>query len=209
MMAVDWLNDFGSGSRAAAEADAKLKLSHTAAALVELSQFLISTAEDNAEKSASVATGRIISSMEAGPIVTTGTKTSLAIYIDSAYKFTDKGVKGVESGKSYAGYSFKTKYANKKMATAILKWLRQRGRRGRIKYKGVSKGESKNKGINRTLKKADDLKSLAYAVAANIKKRGIKPTQFFTHAVRDTNKLAAEKLGKAVKLDIIESLKNL
>lgn len=207
---ITWLDDLGSGSRSQAETGNRaIKMNHTWAVLVELAGFLIDTAEKNMEKSASVATGKIKSSMDAGPIETRGTKTSVAVMIDKNYKWTDKGVRGTEGGKSFAGLAFKTKYANKKMATAILKWLRSRGNAGRIKYKAVSRNEAKSQRINRTVKKADNLKGLAYAVSVNIKKKGIKPTLFFTNAVKETEKIAGAKLAAGIKLDIIESLKNL
>ncbi len=207
---ITWLNDIGSGSRAEAEAgNATAKLSNTAKALVELADILITTANTNADRSASIATGKIVSSMEVGAIEATGTKIELPVMIDPNYKWTDKGVRGTESGKSLAGFAFKTKFANKKMATEILKWLRTRGNAGRIKYSAVSSNEAKNKGVNKTINSAKRLKSLAYAVAVNIKKKGIKPTQWFTNAVKEMEKVAPDKLGDAVKLDIIESLKNL
>lgn len=201
---ITWLDSIGSADRGDT-----VKMNNVGKALVELAGFCITEAEKNAQAASSIATGRIVSSMDAGPIETMGKKTSIAIEIDKNYKWTDKGVKGVESGKSYAGFSFKTKYPNKKMATAILRWLGNRRRRGRIKYKAVSKNEKKNKDIHKKVTDADSLKGMAYGIATNIKKHGIDGTQWFTKAVSSTEKKAGSVLGNAIKLDIIESLKNI
>lgn len=198
---LDFLGTIGSKDRGD-----NVSLNNTAKALVELAEFMITTARKNLDKKGNMATGRTASSMKAVNIQASAAKMSLDIEILSTYKFLDQGVKGVEGGKGK--YAFKTKYANKKMATAILKWLRKRGAGGKVKYKAVSKNEKKNKRINKTLSTADNFKSLAYAVSVGIKKKGIDPTYFFTDAIKATEKLQKQKYAKALKLDIIQTINN-
>ena len=179
----------------------KVEFNNVGAALVELADFLITEARGNMDKNGNTATGQTASSMKAGPLQTNASKLQVDISIDSTYKFLDQGVKGVEGGTGK--YQFKTKYPNKKMALAILKWVRKRGIA--TKYKAISKTERKNQRIKRMIKKSDNLKGLAYAISTNIKKKGIKPTKFFTKAIEATKKEQKKRFAEALKLDIIET----
>lgn len=179
----------------------KVEFNNVGAALVELADFLITEARGNMDKNGNTATGQTASSMKASDVKTNATKLQVDISIDSTYKFLDQGVKGVEGGTGK--YQFKTKYPNKKMALAILKWVRKRGIA--TKYKAISKTEEKNQRIKSLIKKSDNLKGLAYAISTNIKKKGIKPTKFFTKAIEATKKEQKKRFAEALKLDIIET----
>ena len=179
----------------------KVEFNNVGAALVELADFLITEARGNMDKNGNTATGQTASSMKAGPLQTNASKLQVDISIDSTYKFLDQGVKGVEGGTGK--YQFKTKYPNKKMALAILKWVRKRGIA--TKYKAISKTERKNQRIKRMIKKSDNLKGMAYAISTNIKKKGIKPTYFFSKAIEATKKEQKKVYAEALKLDIIET----
>lgn len=107
------------------------------------------------------------------------------------------------------------------MATAILKWIRRRGMRAKtypakygafgdkLKTGGRGKIERKDLRIKKMVDSATSYKAMAYAVATNIKKKGIKPTGFFSKAIVATRKEQKAKYAKAFKLDIIESLNQL
>ena len=179
----------------------KVEFNNVGAALVELADFLITEARSNMDKNGNTATGQTASSMKASDVKTNATKLQVDISIDSTYKFLDQGVKGVEGGTGK--YQFKTKYPNKKMALAILKWVRKRGIA--TKYKAISKTERKNQRIKRMIKKSDNLKGMAYAISTNIKKKGIKPTYFFSKAIESTKKEQKKVYAEALKLDIIET----
>jgi hypothetical protein len=185
-----------------------------AKALAELAGFLIERATRNLQKGGNTATGATAASMKIVNVDLEGPVKSLDVEILKTYTFLDLGVKGVEGGKGK--YSFKTKFANKKMALAILKWLRKRSVATKYKahssysdnLRGDAKGrqERKNQAIKKIVNDAESKKRLAYAISVNIKKKGIKPTYFFRNAVRDTQKEAKKKLGAAIKFDIINSL---
>lgn len=197
---IDWLDKYGTNDRGD-----KVSLNHTAEALVDMAQFLIDTAMGNMDKSGSIASGGIRDSMKIVNVKTNAVKMSLDIEIDKDYKWTNFGVKGVESGSGK--YSFKTKYPNKKMAKAIRGWLRNR--KIVSKYKAITKTERKNKKIKKIVDSADGrLTGLSYAISTNIKKHGIKKTGFFTKAVDKTKKEQKKRYADAFKLDIIESLNN-
>jgi hypothetical protein len=175
------------------------------ATLLRMAESVISKAQANLNRSGAEATGELEKSLHFEDVKFEGTKMYVDVLVLERYKFTDQGVNGVE--KSHGSpYSFKTKYANKKMATELLKWMRVRGRRA-MKYKAISKTERKDKSIKRKTAKSDDLKSLAYATAVSIKKKGIKPTKFFTKAVKSTEKEFKKELAAGFKLDIINAFK--
>lgn len=189
----------------------------SAEGLVKLAAFLIETASDNMDRKKNVASGDTISSMKIVNLDLSGSKMSLDVQILSTYKFLDKGVKGTEGGTGK--YQFRTNKVSKKMATAILKWLRRRGKRGSgypkqyrpygtgLKTGGKGRIEQKDVKINKQVSNANNFKSLAYAVSTAIKKKGIRPTNFFTNAVKDTQKEAKKIIGEGFKLDIIQNLK--
>lgn len=180
----------------------KVQLNHTATALQELAVHLIAEARNNLEKKGNVATGGTADSMVAGPLQTNASRMQIDISIASTYKFLNDGVKGVESG--MGKYQFKTIKVSQGMAKSIRAWLRVR--RVATKYKAISKTESKNQKIKKLVESADGkLTGLSYAIATNIKKKGIKPTKFFSKAVQSTKDLRKKKFSQALKLDIIES----
>lgn len=199
---LDYLGGIGSDDRGDS-----LELSNSAAALVTLAGVIIGEATDNLERNGNTATGETATSMKARDIVVQGTNYELDIEIASTYKFLNDGVKGVESGTGK--YSFKTKRVSKKMAKAILRWLKVRSLSGKVKYKAISKNEGKNKRIHKVVSEAKNREALSYAVATNIKKRGIKPTKFFTKAIETAKREQKKLFADALKLDIIESLNDL
>ena len=193
---LSFLDGLGSNDRGD-----KVQFNNVGAALVELADFLITEARGNMDKKGNTATGGTASSMKAGPLQTNASRLQVDISINSNYKFLDQGVKGVEGGTGK--FSFKSKYPSKKMALAILKWVKVR--RVATKYKAISATEKKNQRIKNISAKADSQKSLAYAIATNIKKKGIKPTKFFTKAIEATKKEQKKRFAEALKLDIIET----
>lgn len=122
--------------------------------------------------------------------------------------FLDKGVKGLEGGTGE--YSFKKRKPGRAMVASIKQWLTRRGGRS-DKYAPKSKGMRKDQAIGKRVAKAakkDKLDSLAWAIATNVKKKGIKPTYFFTKAMKATEKEFRKELANGFKIDIINSLKS-
>lgn len=197
---LDYLGTIGSNDRGDG-----VVLNATAKALADLASFLIQEATNNLEKKGNVATGDTASSMKIVNLNLQAVKMSLEVEILSTYKFLDQGVKGV-GGVGNGKYSFKTKFVSKKMAAAILKWLKTRSMSGRVKYKGVSRNERKNKRIHKAVNAVKSREALAYAVASSIKRKGIKRTLFFTNAITETQKKQKELFADALRIDIINSL---
>lgn len=185
-----------------------LAMNNTAATLQKMAGYFVSFAQAGLRRDGSNATGAGEASISASEIYLDGSKMTVDINWLDRLKFINSGVKGVESG---AGkYSFKTKFANKKMATNILKWLRKRGARA-VKYAPVRgagrKTETKDKALRGMTDRATDLKGMAYAISVNIKKKGIRATHFFDKAQKATERVFRAEVAKGFKLDIIDSFK--
>ena len=127
---------------------------------------------------------------------------------DKYYDFVNKGVKGVggknaKPKRNSGDYSFKTPFANKKMALAILLWLRKAGQQT-IKYKAVSRLEKKNKKLSKMLNDADSKKQLAYAISTGIKRDGLRATYYIDNAIKSVfNKQFISSLSVALQGDIV------
>lgn len=179
-------------------------LTNVESVLYEWAGELIKDAQDNLNKTSSVASGKLSSTMKILPIKFAGSVYTLKISLEEYYDFINKGVSGVES-KINSPYSFKSKYPSKQMATQILKWLRQgtnKVRDSKPQKKTYGKLEKKNKGLSSMVNKTDSLKSLAYAVSTNIKKKGIKATHFLDKAVEKNYPELKKRIEKALKDDV-------
>jgi hypothetical protein len=127
---------------------------------------------------------------------------------DSASKYFDfvnKGVKGVESGSPVSPYGFKSLKVSKDMVKSLLLWYRKRGNASRREdqKKKLSATQRKNKRLKKQVDAAKNLKSLAYATAVSIKKKGIKKTGFFDKAVEFSfGKGFIDAVSKTVGQDI-------
>jgi hypothetical protein len=101
------------------------------------------------------------------------------------YDFVNKGVTGYSSGTPASEYGFKSLRVSRDMVKSLLLWYRKRGNAARKEdqKKKLSQTQRKNKSLAKTVKKADSLKSLAYATAVSIKKKGLPKTAFFDRSV--------------------------
>ena len=98
-------------------------------------------------------------------------------------EFIDKGVKGVESGRSLAGY----KYTNKRPpVNEIKKWMR------------VKPIKARNKKTGRFITQEQG----AFLIANAIYKKGIKPTEFFSRPFELAFERLPDDLVEAYGLDV-------
>lgn len=165
-------------------------------ALIDVAAVLIQNAQRILNSKNKVSSGALSDSIQVqAPQYSNGTIT-LNIEALYYYQFINKGVKGTRGG---AGkYSFKNEMPSRKMVNAISGWIKRGGLSTSSVTRSVSNLESKNKSIAQF--------NRAYAVARSIKQKGIRPTRFFDEAVRIAQKYAADVLGAALKVDIINSL---
>lgn len=144
---------------------------------------------------------------------------SFVIRMDEYWKFVDKGVDGYEKS---VGSPYKFKSGTKSIPyLAMRDFIANKGlsptmninRNKRVK---AIKGDDKiskhlRKGVKKK-NKEDALKSFAFAVGKSIKKKGIKPTGFYSDVVNDEWKalfteIVSEAVGKDIKI-LFEDIKD-
>jgi hypothetical protein len=97
------------------------------------------------------------------------------------YDFVNKGVKGFKSGTPNSPYSFKNIGVGRSMLKNISAWVNRNGiKRNDV---AITQRQAKRQSLSKMVSEASKKKSIAYAVAVNIKKKGLKKTGYFDSAV--------------------------
>lgn len=113
---------------------------------------------------------------------------SMDFYMNPYGMFQNFGVKGTESGKSLRGYSYK-KSSNlvgvEYHTGALAKWA---------KFRGMQPRNSKGR--------FGSYKTMGFILANSIKKKGIKPSLFFTKPFEEAFKDLPNELIEAFDLDL-------
>lgn len=179
-----------------------LRPKETLSEIIVLAGDLIDDAQKNLNASNANHSGKLSASLVATEPVQNGTAVELDITMNFYGKFVNKGVKGTKSGSSKAGYSFKHDIPSQSMVEAISKYLKTGASKVSSsdvkKYGAYKKQERKNV----RLSKIDS----AFATARSIKQHGIKATGFLDKAIVTTENKVSERLGNALRVDIIDSI---
>jgi len=167
----------------------------------------------NLQKTGSISSGRladpeqhIITKFATGYILSVGYAPGSEA--SKYYDYVNKGVKGVggknaKPKKNTGQYSYKTPYANNKMATSVLLWLRKSANTSRNEKVTITKVQRKRKKLANIVSKTDNLKLLAYKISTAIKRDGLRATFFFDKAISEVfNKQFIENVATAVGGDI-------
>jgi len=153
--------------------------------LIQSAANFILKVKENIEVLGISDTGALSDDISSGDLVKQGNTYSIEMGYPSGskaakyYDYVNKGVTGVQSGSPTSPYRFKTLGVGKKMALNILKWVRRNNVKGDV---ALTKGQSKRQSLSKMVSEASRKKSLAYAIAVNIKKRGLRKTGFFDQA---------------------------
>jgi hypothetical protein len=195
-LAEGFLDDIGTDDKGA------LRPKESYAEIIVLAGELVEDAQQNLIDSNKIASGELSKSIIAGEPYLVNSTLQIDVFMNFYGRFVNKGVKGTRGGSSTAGYSFKNEIVSRKMYDAIKAWIA----RGKLttrtvkKYKGYGKHETKQKSIAQL--------DSAYAVARSIKMKGLKATGFMDKAVKKTADKVGERLGNALRVDVINSLIN-
>lgn len=195
-LADGFIDSIGSGNAGT------LQPRETFTEIILIAGELVEDAQKNLDKTDSVASGRLSRSIQANDPKLRGSVFEVGIEMNFYGLFINKGVKGTKSGSSKAGYSFKNDFVSKKMVEAIQKWIKRSSLQQRT-AKPIYSLEKKRKAIS-ALNKG---RSVAYAVSRRIKQHGIKTTGFFDKAAKDARTKIGQRLGAALKIDVITSIK--
>lgn len=167
--------------------------------MVLLAGELIEDAQGNLNRTNTNASGKLSSSLEASEPEQEGSVIKVDVWMEFYGKFVNKGVKGTKSGRGL--YKFKHDKPSRKMVDAILDWQRT----GKAKTSNTSsKSTSRNERKNRSISAIDS----AYAIARSILQKGIKPTGFLDKAVASARGKVRDRLGAALRIDVINTITN-
>jgi hypothetical protein len=192
-LAEGFLNDIGSSK------DQDFQPRETLTELFLIAGELVEDAQKNLNSANKNASGKLSASLVVDEPVQHGNVVRADILMNFYGRFVNKGVKGLRSGSSNAGYSFKTPFPSQNMVKAIEEW----GAKGKLK--GVTtKKYSTHGGHDAKNRSIEDL--AAYAVAYVIKQKGLKPTGFLDKAVAKAVGKVRDRLGAALKIDVIDSI---
>jgi hypothetical protein len=163
---------------------------------------IVKEAQANLNKSNSNSTGELSESIEISDPYQEGSIIGCDVRMLYYGNFVNKGVKGVKSGHSNAGYSFKNLGVSKAFIASLERGKNKAG--NKITSTNINKSISNNEKKNA---KISDVGSL-YGAAVNIKKFGIKSNGFVDKAVDTINAKVEKQLGIALRIDIENSLRN-
>lgn len=167
--------------------------------VLQIAGEFIENAQNNLNESNSNSTGSLSSSLQITDPQVTGEVLKVDIEMLEYGRYLNKGVKGVVSGSG--AYSFKNLYPSRAMISSLMAGKNKASRKitSTNTSKSISQNEKKNKQISDVSK--------VWGAAVNIKKYGIRPTGFLDKA-EQTSKMDIEtRLGKALEIDIINTIK--
>lgn len=193
-LADGFINSIGSGN-----AD-DLKPRNTFTELFLMAGELAEDAVNNLNQQKKISSGKLSDSITVEDPHQQGNTVKVDVSMLYYGLFVNSGVKGTKSGTSKAGYQFKNEFPGTKMVKAIQEWVDRAklSTRNVTKYKAHGSHEAKQKSVSQIDK--------AYAVARSVKQHGLKPTGFMDKAVSKTSQKIQNRLGPALKIDIIRSI---
>lgn len=192
-LADNFLEGFGSDKD-------ELQPRETFTEIILLAGEFVESCQDNLNATNTNASGKLSASLEASEPIQVGKAMQIDISMNFYGQFVNAGVKGTKSGASTAGYSFKFDKPGDKMLAAIADWQdKAKASTKNVNAKRtVSRNEAKNASIGAQTK--------AYAIARSILQHGIKATGFLDKAVKTTENKVADRLGAALRIDVLNSL---
>lgn len=175
--------------------------------------------QENLTRLNKIDTGKLSGELTQTAVFNSGTELSMQIGYPSDseaakyYDYVNKGVMGFESNQPTSKYKYKKKLNKKggilissRMQDNILGWMLRNGVRPTEKYL-ITQREKRGARLSKMVDESRNKKSLAYAVAVNIKKKGLSKTGYFDDAIEfsfgeDFRNTIAQILGQEIVLNI-------
>jgi hypothetical protein len=180
------LLDEGLLDRLGAQREDLSKLTLTEQLLIRSAANFIERVKQNIEVLGISDTGALSDDISQGELTKQGGTYSISLGYpaNSAsakyYDFVNKGVRGVKSKTPNSPYSFKNLGVSRKFQDNIFSWIKRNNVQGDV---AITKRQAKRQSLSKMASAATNQKSLAYAVAVGIKKKGLRKTGFFDNAV--------------------------
>ncbi len=178
----------------------------------------IKEVQDNLDRMGKVSSGNLSDDISQGELIQTGkNKYELSVgYPEGSkggvyYDYVNKGVKGLDSDEpANSPYEFRKYSAPPVMVDAIYGWLRDNNIKAKTEDQPRDLSALQVKRLS--LRELDPNKSLAYAIAVNIKKKGLPYTGFFDKAITSVYgtkfvEAVSQALGVDVQIQILEGNK--
>ncbi len=166
--------------------------------LILLAADLAEEMTNNLNRDNSNASGKLSSSIAVTEPEEQGSTFKADVEMNFYGDFVNSGVKGTKSGQGK--YRFKSSFPSTNMVKALAANINRAKRSTRnTSNRTVSQNETKNRNLSNIQK--------AYGAGRNIKMYGIKATGFVDRAVAKIAAEVEDRFGKALEIDIINSLK--
>lgn len=180
-------------------------LTETSKAVLKVAGEFIDDCVTNLNRVDRISSGNLASTIRP-VVVEAGQNNIIDIYMNDYYKFVDKGVRGWQdrSG-SGSQYAFKKPTGkggkgSSKMVTAIRKWVIRENMAIRNTKTAINPREQRRKSIT------DTSTQTAIVIAGQIRRKGLRKTNFFTDAVRTLEGKLASGVADALRIDVIENI---
>jgi hypothetical protein len=169
--------------------------------LVNIAAAYVGLIHENATSKDVVSSGNMIEDIQATDITTTETGYSIGITAPDYATYQDEGVNGWKVNRG-SRFQFKTKGTREgsAMYNSLKAWVQREGLSARNVKQGVTRRE------RRGMKMQDTETKTILAVAAGIKRSGLRATNFWSDATKEINAYIETELGIATKIDIINNL---
>lgn len=182
--------------------------------ILSAANFILNV-QDNLTKANKIDTGGLFDKIAQGDLIKTATGYSITLGYPKGskaakyYDFVNKGVQGFkdQTKAPNSPYKYKSEYPKwgGEFHKAILGWYRRHASFGRKETQttNLSGLQKKRKKLIKMVDAEKNKKSLAYATAISIKRKGLKTTGFFDKAIEQSfGKEFTNQLGKAIGRDI-------
>lgn len=182
--------------------------------LLSAANFILNV-QDNLTKANKIDTGDLFNDIAQGDLIKTATGYQITLGYPKGskaakyYDFVNKGVQGFkeQTKAPNSPYKYKSEYPKwgGEFHKAILGWYRRHASLGRkeTQKENLSGLQKKRKKLTKMVDAEKSKKSLAYATAISIKRKGLKTTGFFDKAIQQSfGKEFTNQLGKAIGRDI-------
>ena len=169
--------------------------------LINVAAAYVGLIHENATNKDVVSSGNMIEDIQATDITTTDTGYAIGITAPDYATYQDEGVNGWKVNRG-SRFQFKTKGTREgsPMYNSLKQWVQREGLSARNVKVGVTRRE------RRGMKMQDAETKTILAVAAGIKRSGLKATHFWSDATNEINAYIETELGIATKVDIINNL---
>jgi hypothetical protein len=179
--------------------DVGVSLDKTDTAILRAASRFILDAQENLQKADRNSSGALSQSITPRVIEFGNGINIVQILVAPYYKFVDSGVQGLKGGTSKKGYKFRNQGVSKSMLDSLEAWVKREGIAFRNTKKAVTVREQKRATITSVSR------ATAYGIGVSIKRKGLKPTMFWTDALNELEKDILTGIADALRLDVIES----